>query len=245
MPDTPIDLSEGIQSVRLKVPTAVVPIPPAGFVQLHSPAPGELALRLPDGSVVPIGGGGGGGAASSVLGPGGAIDAANSDPRIGININAAPGTGIAFTGRFLDQFATPLGEQVDHITVSSAELLALDTAPKVLVAAHAARCIVPKGMVLRSRPDLVGSPVAYVDAGLANLFVGYPPYPPYFQVDTPILGVLSTSELRFTHVAPQQFAASGGLLSEIVGQPLILSLSSAITEGNYPVDVTLSYLVVA
>lgn len=61
MPDTSIDLSEGIQSVRLKVPTAVVPIPPEGFAQLHSPAPGALALRLPDGSVVPVGSGGGGG----------------------------------------------------------------------------------------------------------------------------------------------------------------------------------------
>lgn len=109
MPDTSIDLSEGIQSVRLKVPTAVVPIPPEGFAQLHSPVEGELALRLPDGSVVAVGGGGGGGgAATSVLGPGGAIDAANSDPRIGININAAPGTGIGLTGELLDQYAVPL-----------------------------------------------------------------------------------------------------------------------------------------
>lgn len=54
MPDTPIDQSNSIQSIRLKVPTGTVPVPPVGFGQLHSPSPGVLALRLPDGSVVEV-----------------------------------------------------------------------------------------------------------------------------------------------------------------------------------------------
>lgn len=55
MPDTPIDQSNSIQSVRLKVPTGTVPVPPVGFGQLHTPSPGVLALRLPDGSVTQVG----------------------------------------------------------------------------------------------------------------------------------------------------------------------------------------------
>lgn len=55
MPDTPIDQSNSIQSIRLKVPTGTVPVPPVGFGQLHSPSPGVLALRLPDGGVVEVG----------------------------------------------------------------------------------------------------------------------------------------------------------------------------------------------
>lgn len=67
MPDTPIDQSNSIQSIRLKVPTGTVPVPPAGFGQLHSPSPGVLALRLPDGSVVEVGPAAGGGAVADGL----------------------------------------------------------------------------------------------------------------------------------------------------------------------------------
>lgn len=55
MPDTRIDQSDSIPSIRLKVPTGTVPVPPVGFGQLHTPSPGVLALRLPDGEVVEVG----------------------------------------------------------------------------------------------------------------------------------------------------------------------------------------------
>lgn len=145
MPDTPIDLSEGIQSVRLKVPTAEVPIPPEGFAQLHTPSPGELALRLPDGSVVAVGGGGGGGGVATLLvGPGGLVEAANTDPRIGININAVPGTGIGLTGELLDQFAKPLGfHRLVKTTLTAAQVIAAATAPPTVVAGVEGAVLVP------------------------------------------------------------------------------------------------------
>lgn len=154
MADTPIDHAVNLTSLRLKVPTGTVPIPPDGYGQLHTPAPGTMALLLPDGSVVEIGGGGGGGAATALLGPGGAIDAANTNPAIGINLNAAPGTGIAFTGAFLDQYANPLGLQVDTVELSSADLLALHITPIVLRAEPAGgRTAVPMLVTFSYHPD--------------------------------------------------------------------------------------------
>lgn len=228
MPDTPIDLSEGIQSVRLKVPTAEVPIPPEGFAQLHSPAPGELALRLPDGSVVAIGGGGGGGgAATSVLGPGGAIDAANTDPRIGININAAPGTGIAFTGKLLDQFARPLGAQVERTLVSSAEIQALHTIPKVIVPAQGAGLAVA---VLLVTFRVLPGDTPYAAAGGTLIRVGKGADLNYYyginaltllNVALPTVRQLVTNVWQIVDVA-----------ENVDNQPLVLSAEEPITSGN-------------
>lgn len=88
MPDTPIDQSAGIQSIRLKVPTGTVPVPPAGYAQLHSPSPGTLALRLPDGSVVEIGGGGGG-TPGVLSGTGGVVEAL-FNPFTGAGVTVTP-----------------------------------------------------------------------------------------------------------------------------------------------------------
>lgn len=108
MPDTSIDLSEGIPSIRLKVPTAVVPIPPEGFAQLHSPAPGELALRLPDGSVAAVGGGGGGGTnAVDLLGPNGQVLTDGTEPGVGIDISPIPPLSIRLSGPVEDANGQP------------------------------------------------------------------------------------------------------------------------------------------
>lgn len=238
MPDTPIDLSEGIQSVRLKVPTAEVPIPPEGFGQLHTPAPGELALRLPDGSVVAIGGGGGGGgAATSVLGPGGAIDAANSDPRIGININAVPGTGIAFTGRFLDQFARPLGVQWEPVTITSAELLALGAAPKVLIAAWPALTVCPVVLVQRYHPG--GTPYT----GAPNFVYGW------IDDDDTFLGSVNGPSALVGGGDPDnviQIESGAGLLGitpAFDGKRFaVLNFGDPLVDGNGTLSVVLGYL---
>jgi|RhiMetdeSRZDD1v2_1073273.scaffolds.fasta_scaffold329180_2 hypothetical protein len=60
MPNTAIDQAPNLTSIRLKVPTGTVPIPPEGYGQLHTTGDGQLAVRLPDGSVVEVGGGDGG-----------------------------------------------------------------------------------------------------------------------------------------------------------------------------------------
>lgn len=240
MPDTPIDLSEGIQSVRLKVPTAEVPIPPEGFAQLHSPAPGELALRLPDGSVVAVGGGGGGGgAATSVLGPGGAIDAANTDPRIGININAVPGTGIGFTGRFLDQFANPLGVQADPVVISSAELLALHTTSKVLVAAPAAGLVIaPLGFVFVRR----GAGGSYVFDPTAKFLIGPPGDLGDASYSLSSLGLFTGDLLVYApRVLPDGWIETGTYGG---GEPLAIGVTHPMTVGTDPLTVVSVYLVV-
>lgn len=90
MPDTPIDQSESISSIRLKIPTGEVPIPPEGWGQLHSPAPGELAIRLPDGSVVAVGGGGA--PQTALHNPyGSQVNLDGTDPTIGVLFGIAPG----------------------------------------------------------------------------------------------------------------------------------------------------------
>lgn len=135
MPDVRIDQSPDIQSVRLRIPTGTVPIPPAGYAQLHSPSPGTLALRLPDGSVVPIGGGGGG-TPGVLSGTGGVVEAiSNPFTGAGVTISPAGGETIFLNGPVVGPDPdVPFGVQVARVPISSAELLALHTTPKVLVA---------------------------------------------------------------------------------------------------------------
>lgn len=140
MPDTPIDQSDHIPSIRLRVPTGTVPIPPAGFGQLHSPAPGVLALRLSDGSVVEVGPVAAGGGSAVVLGlnlfafptnvtP---VDVTDEDfaseyVAVGFTATASPTPGylVAADGRYLvsvwamfDPHATDWGNATVEVQVS-------------------------------------------------------------------------------------------------------------------------------
>jgi hypothetical protein len=56
MADTPIDQAANLTSIRLKVPTGTVPVPPPGHLQLHAPDLETLAFRRADGGVVEVGG---------------------------------------------------------------------------------------------------------------------------------------------------------------------------------------------
>lgn len=131
MPDTPIDQSEHIPSIRLKVPTGTVPIPPVGYAQLHSPSPGELALRLPDGSVVEIGAAAG--APRSIAGTGGGVNA-DSSPGIvnGLTIAVPPGKHLWLNvpDVLFGPDQVPFGVQVyGPFVVDMDAILALSSAP--------------------------------------------------------------------------------------------------------------------
>lgn len=155
MPDTPIDQSASIQSIRLKIPTGTVPIPPAGFGQLHSPSSGTLALRLPDGGVVEVGGGSGG-TPAVLAGTGGVVEAL-SNPFTGAGITLTPNAGetIFFNGPVVGPDAdTPFGVQVVTVEINSAELLALHLTGKLLVAepSDPGRMVWPVGIATRYNP---------------------------------------------------------------------------------------------
>lgn len=240
MPDTPIDLSEGIQSVRLKVPTAEVPIPPEGFAQLHSPAPGELALRLPDGSVVPVGGGGT--PQTALHNPyGSQVNLDGTDPTIGVLFGIAPGQQWVIDPPVspVDIYRKPLGVQVATVTISSAELLAMDAVPKVLIEAIAGQLIVPVSAAIRAVPG--GTPYT----GAAELWLGH-------LSPVPGNGVLpgNTDTMNGGPIPPNMDHFFGNWVSQeqagypIVGVPFAAQLGAPVAAGDGSMRVAVAYLVV-
>jgi len=169
MPGTSIDQDNHITSIRLKVPTGTVPIPPEGYGQLHTTGEGGLAVRLPDGGVVPVGGEPA--TPRSIAGTGGGVSA-DSAPGIidGLTIAVPPGKHLWFNVPDVlfgpDQL--PFGVQVaPPVIVTSAEIKALHTTPKMLVAAPGAGQLnVPVKIVL-----VFTNGVPYTGGGL--LYVGY------------------------------------------------------------------------
>lgn len=103
MPSEPIDQANSVASIRLKVPTGTVPIPPAGYVQLHAPNVDGLALRQHDGSVTEIGGGGGVGTALENERGLVTVEAVGEEPQA-VTIYAKPGSDghIKLSGNVID-----------------------------------------------------------------------------------------------------------------------------------------------
>lgn len=142
MADTPIDQAANLTSIRLKVPTGTVPVPPPGHVQFHFPDYDTAAIKRGDGSVVEIGGGGGGG--DAVAGTGGIVTTAAGSFWGGAGVSIKPNTGLAILldGPVVGPDFRPLGLQVDVVAISSAELLALHVTPKVLRPAPGVRSVI-------------------------------------------------------------------------------------------------------
>jgi hypothetical protein len=238
MADTPIDRAENLTSIRLKVPTGTVPVPPPGHLQLHAPDYDTLAVRRGDGSVVEIGGSSG--PTDTLVGSGGIITAAagNGPVNAGLSLLVGAGLGIYASGPLIGASGALLGAQVATVPISSAELLALDTAPVVLVPAQGAGFVVePLSLAFRFHPG----GVAYSSA--ASLTLGTPATPdivqPFGPSATDVLGGGINAD-RITPFAAPSAPHDG---AAVENQPLVLGSNGPITLGNGTLTVTTVYLV--
>jgi len=153
MPTTAIDQAPSLTSIRLKVPTGTVPIPPEGYGQLHTTGEGQLAVRLPDGSVVVVGSGGGGGG-DTISGDGGAVSAdatPGHDPGVVLSPNL--GKTIWLNGSVVGPGENqPFGVVVQPVLVPASEVLTLHTVRKTLAAAPGVgRRVWPLGLFVHYR----------------------------------------------------------------------------------------------
>lgn len=240
MPDTPIDQSAGIQSIRLKVPTGTVPIPPVGFGQLHSPSPGTLALRLPDGSVAEIGGGGAG-TPGVLSGTGGVVEAlSNPFTGAGVAISPAAGQTIFLNGPVVgpepDQ---PFGGRVAPVVVSSGELAALHLTPKVLVSGIPGRVIWPRLIYFH----MVGVTTAYLHDPGALLFLtlgeGNLFHDQNVDAGSLVDGIDTVASLPTANIVLGSVQQAAW-----VGQPLQLWSTVPLVGGDGALHVTTDYLAV-
>lgn len=119
MADTPIDRAENLTSIRLKVPTGTVPVPPPGHLQLHAPDYDTLAVRRGDGSVVEIGGSSG--PTDTLVGSGGIITASAGQGWEGAGLSLLVGAGesIYVSGPFVGPGGEPLASDAVMLVARS------------------------------------------------------------------------------------------------------------------------------
>lgn len=239
MPDIPIDQAVNLTSLRLKVPTGTVPVPPPGHLQLHAPDYETLAFRRGDGSVVEIGGGGAPG--DTIAGDGGMVSTGATpghDP--GVVLSPSLGKTIWLNGPVVGpEENQPFGVQVATVPVSSAEILALHSNPKVLVAAITGKLLVPVSAAIRAVPG------ATLYTGAAELWLGH-------LSPVPGNGVLAANQetLNGGPVPPNldYFFATWVSAEQdgypIVGVPFAVQLGGPVAAGNGTMVITVAYLVV-
>ena len=129
---------------------------------------------------------------------------------------------------------------VATVALSSAEILALDSTPKTLVAGVPAKVILPVLFLGSITPG--GTP--YSDNPVGRVFLG-----PTFGASgfgasllTPILGLTATTPHMGTVLSP--FSDASEATSACVGQPLRLDLGSAVTDGDCTATVSVLYVLI-
>jgi hypothetical protein len=238
MADTPIDQAANLTSIRLKVPTGTVPVPPPGHLQLHAPDYDTLAVRRGDGSVVEIGASGPPETPFMLLGSGGTVDTSADSHGVGVTIATGINKTIRLAAPLVDANFLPFGVQITTTQISSAELLALHVTPKVLRAAIPGRVVLP--LLLIGVAHQVTSP--FDNANNFRVGWGGDGAP-----ETWTANLLQFNGLQYT--PPDQFcyeflSKDEENDSDARGRPLVLGSSVALTGGDGSFTVTAIWIAV-
>jgi hypothetical protein len=242
VPETNIDQSAGITSIRLKVPTGTVPIPPAGFGQLHSPSPGTLALRMPDGSVIEIGAAVG--SPHSIAGTGGGVNA-DSAPGIIDGLTIAVPSGKHLWLNVPDVLfgpdQVPFGGRVATVVLDQFDIEQLHVTPVTLVAVtDPAKVVCPRAITFRPNNGAgytSGGSLPLLALAYAGTFTGDP------DTDNFITDVAEQVLLADAPTVVDILPAAGVFaLDDIVGKALQFYSYLPLTGGTRQLTITTEYV---